>query len=188
MYMSHRWFSFRMSLIAFVATFGATAACSVARAQRPADLPLTARHVEVLQNADGGFGASAGRPSSLGATSSAIRVLRNCGGSIPDVLKCVAYVKSCRDEKTGGFAPTHGGATDVHTTAVGMLAWAELRLPSETMLPLAVGYLNEHVKTFEDIRIAVAGLEAFGAKSESFEVWTEQVKATANANGTAKPT
>ena len=37
-----------------------------------------------------------GRPSSLGATNSGLRVLRHVGGSVPDVLGCVKYVKSCR--------------------------------------------------------------------------------------------
>ena len=156
-----------------------------ARGQLPADLPLSARYAAGLQNADCGFGATKGGASSLGATSSAIRVLKNCGGSIPDVLKCVAYVKSCRDAASGGFAATPGGKPDVHTTAVGLMAWGELLLPREAVLPLAAGYFSEHVQTFEDIRIAVAGLESMGGTpAELAARWVEQVKATSNENGT----
>ena len=65
--------------------------------------------------------------SSLGATNSGLKVLLHVGGSVPDVLGCIKYVKSCRDS-TGGFAPTPGGKPDVITTAVGLMAASELKI------------------------------------------------------------
>ena len=38
-----------------------------------------------------------GQLSSLGATNSGLRVLKHVGGSVPDILGCIKYVKSCRD-------------------------------------------------------------------------------------------
>ena len=77
----------------------------VARAQTPEEVTQTARFVAGFQGPDGGFAAKAGGASSLGTTSSVIRSLKSVGGSIPDVLKCMAYVKSCHDPKAGAFAP-----------------------------------------------------------------------------------
>src|SRR4051812_15743133 len=150
-----------------------------ARAQSGDDLARTAAYIAAFQNPDGGFGARAGGPSSLPTTSTAIRVLKNVGGSIPDVLACIKYVGSCRDGESGGFAPTPGGRPDVRTTAVGLMAAAELKIADREMIEGAVKYFSQHVKSFEDIRIAVAGLEAAGSKSPDFPAWSERFGPTA---------
>lgn len=155
-----------------------------ARAQSTADLSRTGTYVAALQNPDGGFAAKAGGPSTLGTTSTAIRVLKNVGGSIPDVLACIRYVSLCRDQESGGFAPTPGGKPDVRTTAVGLMAVAELLTADEAILKGAVGYFSKNVQGFEDIRIAVAGLEAVRTTSPDFEKWTRQVREMRNPDGT----
>jgi poly(3-hydroxybutyrate) depolymerase/prenyltransferase beta subunit len=153
-------------------------------AQSTADLARTAAYAAALQNPDGGFAAQAGQASSLGATNSALRVLKYTGGSVPDVLACIAYVKSCHDAASGGFAPTPGGKPDVSTTAVGLMALDELKIPPERWADEAVAFFSRNVKTFEEIRIAVAGLEAVKKTSPDFEAWTAQVRAMRNPDGT----
>jgi len=154
------------------------------RAETTADLARTAALVAALQNPDGGFAAAAGQPSTLSSTSSAVRVLKYAGGTIPDVLSCIKYVKSCADPSSGGFANTPGGKPDVRTTAVGLMAAAELKIATDEMAEKAVAYFSKQVQAFEDIRIAVAGLEAVNKKSPDFPKWTEQVEKLRNSEGT----
>jgi acetyl esterase/lipase len=144
----------------------------------------TARYVAAFQNPDGGFAGKVGDKSSLPATSSAVRTLKNVGGSIPDVLACLKYLKSCFDPASGGFAPTPGGTPDVRTTAVAVMAVADMKIASEEMINGAIRYFSKNVKTFEDIRIAVAGLEAVEKPSPDFAAWTAQVEKDRNADGT----
>src|SRR4051812_251570 len=89
------------------------AAPALVRGASSEDPVPTARYLAAFQNSDGGFGGRMGEPSSLAATSSAIRSLKNVGGSIPDVLASIKYLRSCFDRASGGFAPTPGGMPDV---------------------------------------------------------------------------
>jgi acetyl esterase/lipase/prenyltransferase beta subunit len=162
----------------------AVSSAPFAFAQTPDELAQTAHYLASLQNRDGGFGAKPGGESTLGTTSSAVRTLKNVGGSIPDVAGCLAYVQKCVDPKTGAFAPSPGGQPDVRTTAIGLMAAAELKIADEKMTQAAVAFFSENAKTFEDIRIAVAGLEAVGAKSPDFAKWAKQVESDRNADGT----
>ncbi|HEY2154661.1 MAG TPA: hypothetical protein VGH33_03460 [Isosphaeraceae bacterium] len=70
-----------------------------ANAQTPRERAETAHYIAAFQNPDGGFSGNVGGKSSLGATSSAIRTLTYTGGSIKDVLKCIAYIDSCYDKE-----------------------------------------------------------------------------------------
>src|SRR5262249_33511180 len=114
----------------------------------------------------------------------ALRALKYLGGTLRQKETCAAFVQSCFDEKSGGFADRPGAQPDVASTAVGLLAVAELALPVENYRAGAVKYLDEHVKSFEDIRIAVAGLEAVEAKSGRAERWLEQITKMRNSDGT----
>ena len=59
---------------------------------------------------------------------------------------------------TGIYADRPGGIGDVTTTAVGMMAAAELE--PKTHFADSVEYLAKTAKTFEERRLAVAGFEA----------------------------
>ena len=72
----------------------------------PEQRGATAAYAAGHQNPDGGFSAEIGGPSSLGSTTASIRVLRYTGGSIPDVLGCIDFVRSCADDESGGFSQT----------------------------------------------------------------------------------
>ena len=158
-------------------------AAPAARCQTPEQV-RTAAFVAELQDPDGGFPNRAGLPSSLGSTSGAIRTLGHVGGSVKDVPAATAYVLSCRDPVTGGFTPAPKGKPDARSTAVGLMAVAELRVKDAALVDKAVDYLTHAVnpKEFEEIRIAVAGLEA--AKKPAPEGWARAVEATRNAEGT----
>jgi acetyl esterase/lipase len=153
-------------------------------AQSTGEMRQTAAVVAEWQNRDGGFGGKPGQASSLGSTSSAARILGFVGGSIPDVAKCIAYVKSCADPTTGGFATTPGGSADVGTTASGLMALAALKIDPTPYSEGAIAFLSKNAKTFEEVRIAVAGLEAIKATSPDFPRWIEQVKEGQNPDGT----
>jgi dienelactone hydrolase len=155
-----------------------------ASAQTPGEMAQTAAFVAAFQNPDGGFPPIAGGASTLGATSSAIRSLRYVGGSIRDVAGCIAFVRACRDSSSGGFAQAPEGKADVSTTAIGLMALAELKAVDDEATRGAIGYFSNNVKSFEDIRIAVAGFEAIEAKSPEFPAWIKQVEADRNPDGT----
>jgi prenyltransferase beta subunit len=145
----------------------------------------TIRYLQKLQNPDGGFRPDPTKEkSSLRATSSAIRALKYFGGEAGDRGRAAAFVQTCFDKSSGGFADFPGGKPDVALTAVGLMAVVELKLPLEDYEAPAIRYLGENVKNFEDIRIAVAGLEAVHKKSQKNEEWLEQVKKMGNADGT----
>lgn len=152
------------------------------RAQSPSDFAQTAAYVATLQNPDGGFGPAPGQPSSLGTTSGAVRVLKYVGGSIPDVLNCIKYVQSCRVD--GGFAPAPGGKPDSLTTSIGLLAVGELKLADKELVDGAIAFFHEHAKEDEQVRMAVAGLEAIGARSDDLPRWLEQIKKLGRPDGT----
>lgn len=178
--------SWSLTMQRFVLCLAAWAIVTIpnVHAQSPGELARTGSFIAALQNADGGFAAKTGGPSSLGSTSTAIRILKNVGGSIPDVPACIRYVKSCRDSQSGGFAPTPGGKPDVRTTAVGLMAVVELLIADDATTQAAIDYFSKNVKDFEEIRIAVAGLEAVAKTSPDFPKWIQQVEAMRNPDGT----
>jgi poly(3-hydroxybutyrate) depolymerase len=152
-------------------------------AQTPAEFAGTAAFAAAHQNKDGGFTTKVGGPSSLGATNSGLRTLRHVGGSVPDVLACVKYVKSCLTPE-GGFASTPGGKPEVVTTAVGLMAATELKISDPRMIRGAVAYLGKHARSFEEVRMAIAGLEAIGVTSPDIPRWNTQIQDMRNPDGT----
>ena len=159
------------------------AAIAPARGQTPAEFAQTAAYAAALQNKDGGFGAKVGELSSLGATNSGLRVLKHVGGSVPDILGCIKYVKSCRDAG-GGFAPVPGGKPDVVITAIGLMAAAELKIADPAMIKEAADYLGKNAKGFEEVRMAIAGLEAVHGTSPDFAKWNELLQGMRKPDGT----
>jgi pimeloyl-ACP methyl ester carboxylesterase/prenyltransferase beta subunit len=156
---------------------------SPAPGQTPAEFAQTAAYAAAHQNKDGGFAANVGQASSLGATNSGLKVLLHVGGSVPDVLGCVRYVKSCRDSD-GGFAPTPGAKPDVITTAVGLMAASELKIADAAMIASAAAYLGKNAKSFEEVRMSIAGLEAVHGTSPDFPRWHDQIEKMRNPDGT----
>jgi pimeloyl-ACP methyl ester carboxylesterase len=159
----------------------------IARADATAaseDMARTAAFIAAFQNPDGGFAGKPGGASSLGSTSSAIRALKYAGGSIPDVLACIKYVRSCFDPKQGGFAATPGGKAEVNTTASGLMAVSELLIATDEMIEEATDFFSKNAKSFEEVRIAAAGMEAVKKPSPTFPAWITQVEEMRNRDGT----
>jgi prenyltransferase beta subunit len=64
------------------------------------------------------------------------------------------------------------------------MAAVELKLPLDNYRDAAVNYLVKHVESFEDIRIAAAGLEAVGTRPSAADYWLEQIAKLRHADGT----
>ncbi|MBA4190383.1 MAG: hypothetical protein C0467_20540 [Planctomycetaceae bacterium] len=152
---------------------------SVAVAQSDAQKE-TIKWVLALEDPTGGFYVASQDPNidavprpSLRATSAALRSLKYLGAEIPNKDKHTAFVLKCYEPSTGGFAEP-GGKPDVTITSVGVMAAAELNIPHEKYAK-AMDYLKENAKTFEDVRIGAAAVEAWGVKDCPFDLlkWHE---------------
>jgi len=153
--------------------------------QTPAEMAETARFTANHQNSDGGFAPKVGGTSTLGATSSGIRILGFVAGSVRDVPGAIRYVKSCSDDASGGFAPAPGGKPDIGNTASGLMALVALRVDTKPYAEKAVAYLGKEAKSYEEVRISIAALEAIKTPSPDFPRWTtEVINANRNADGT----
>jgi prenyltransferase beta subunit len=133
----------------------------------------TLKWVLELSDPNGGFYNTAKEPGgeakpSLRATSAAVRAIKYLGGDIPNKDKHSAFVLSCFDPKSGGFSEP-GGNPDMAITSVGVMAAVELDIPKEKYAK-AMDYLKENAKTFEDVRIGAAAVEAWGVKDCPFKL------------------
>jgi prenyltransferase beta subunit len=151
----------------------------------------TVAYVQDCQQSDGGFvpAKTSGSPkaavrSSLRASSAALRALKYFDGEPRDRMACAWFIPRCFDKASGGFADHPGGQPDVVSTAVGLMAVVELKLPLDDYRDAAVNYLVKHVQSFEDIRIAAAALEAIGARPRVADRWLEQIAKLRHADGT----
>jgi prenyltransferase beta subunit len=163
-------------------------------AQTADEKKATLKFLESLQQPDGGFVAAPpgpkadGKPaSSLRATSAAVRAIKYLGGEVPNKDKVVDFVKSCSrlPGTWGAFADTPKGGGGVTETAVGIMAVTELVKHPD--LRWSLGTLSLIAHTFEERRLAVAGIEAAGATEEYtrvFKDWFAEVRKTANPDGT----
>jgi prenyltransferase beta subunit len=144
-----------------------------------------------LQTPDGAFRPFSDNPptstiplESLRATVAAVRALHYLGSDIPDKAGCIKFVARCHDPESGGFADHPKGKVGVFSTAVGLMGVAMLKMPVDKYKSGAVKFLSEHAKSFEDIRIAAAGLEAIKQPSSRAEAWLEQIGKMRNTDGT----
>ena len=133
----------------------------------------TIQFVRKLQDPSGGFKPAPDGKAGLRATTAGIRALKYVSGQpvkecVPNFDKATAFVMSCYDPKTGGFAEP-GGKPDVFTTSVGIMGAIELGVPKEKFAK-AMDYLKANAKTFEDVRIAAAAVESWGVKDCPFDL------------------
>ena len=167
---------------------GFFAAVATADAQDAAAIKQTIAYVQKLQLTSGGFLNAQPKDSettpTLQATSSALRALHYLCGDLPNRKGCIKFVESCHDPKSGAFMNTPAGKPGVFTTAVGLMAVTELKLPTDKYAKGAIQYMSENAKGFEDIRIAAAGLERLNAKSPKNDEWLKEVLKLRNKDGT----
>jgi prenyltransferase beta subunit len=158
---------------------------------RADDLTGDAATIEYLQSRQtnvGAFTNLAPAPNiriapTLQATSAGIRALHLLGAKAknPDAAK--KYVASCFNAEAGGFSAMPGNQPEVATTAIGLMAVKALDMPMDTYAPAAEKFLSANAKSFEDIRIAVAGLEASGLKSSKAKDWAADIIKLRNPDG-----
>ncbi len=152
--------------------------------------PGTIEYLRKLQTKSGGFLAKAPTPANKGmatlrSTSSAVRALHYLKGEIPDQDGAVKFIAGCFDAQSGGFGDAPGGKADVVTSAIGLMAIVELKMPVDQYRARAVKFLTAKTgSSFEEIRIAAAGLEAIGEKSSKNADWLKEVLKSANNDGT----
>jgi hypothetical protein len=131
------------------------------QAQSPDERRSSVEYVKKLQQPDGGFApAAGGKKSSLRATSAAVRALKYFGGEAADARAAAAFVDRCFDAKRFGFADAPGGKLEVPATAVGLMAIKALGMDEERYRDAGLLFLVENARGFEEVRIAVAGVEA----------------------------
>jgi hypothetical protein len=138
-------------------------------------------YVQKLQTDLGGFLANEPKAKgikvepTLRATSAAVRALTYLGGDVPKKDACIKFVERCWNAESGGFSDEPKGKPDVFSTAVGLMAVVELKMPTEKYAKGAVKYLSNNAKSFEDIRIAAAGLETLKTRSPKNALWSAAV-------------
>ncbi len=168
--------SFALVLLLPSVSFAQTEEMIEAAERKLAD-QRTAKWVFAQEAPDGGFCVTPQDPNidakpvpSLRATNGAVRALKYLG--FPLLKKeregHAAFVLKCYDPKTGGFAEP-GGKPDVTITSIGVMAAAELGIPHERYAK-AMDYLKDNAKTFEEVRIGAAAVEAWGVKDCPFKL------------------
>jgi hypothetical protein len=162
-----------------------------AQAQSPEEKQATVKFLQDLQSPSGGFLAGPEHPKmkrptvpSLRATNAALRALKYFGGEPRDPKAAARFVASCFDKSSGGFADRPNTVPDTVSTAVGIMAVVEAKLPTEPYADAVVKYLGTHAEGFEEIRLAAAGLEAIGKRPPQADDWLKQIQAMQNPNGT----
>lgn len=155
-----------------------------ARLQQQRVRKAAVAYLEKLQQKDGGFAPDAATAkSSVSATNAAVRAIQYMGGEVPNKQAAADFVQSCVEKETGGIADAPGGKVTVNTTAVGVLAAAELGVPRDAFEAGAAKYLGDNVKGFEDIRIAAAAFEALGKRPAQADAWLEEIAKLRNDDG-----
>jgi hypothetical protein len=157
----------------------------VVSAQSADEKKATVALLHKLQTKEGGFrgDAKAAGPS-LRGTSACLRAIKYFGGSVAHKEPCKQFVVSCLDEKTGGFANEPGGKPDPIVTAVGLMALVELKVPTEKYEDRAIAYMAEQARSLEQVRMAAAGLETIGKRSQKNKAWLARLARLQNSDGT----
>jgi prenyltransferase beta subunit len=162
-----------------------------AQAQSPEEKQATIKFLQQLQSPSGGFLTGPEHPKmrrptvpSLRATNAALRALKYFGGEPRDPKAAARFVASCFDKSSGGFADRPNTGPDTVSSAVGIMAVVEAKLPTEPYADAVVKYLGTHAKGFEEIRLAAAGLEAINKHPPQPEDWLKQIRALQNPDGT----
>lgn len=146
----------------------------------------TAKYLHSIASPSGGYRGQAqpDTPLTLSATSAGVRSEKYLYGEISNRDAHATFVKNCFIESEGGFAPKPKDKADVASTAIGLMAAAELGINSKELLSKSVEFLAKNAKTFEERRIAAAGFEAANQYPEVTDAWIADLRKTANPDGT----
>jgi prenyltransferase beta subunit len=143
-------------------------------------------YVNGLQGSDGGFRPTGSdSETDLGATSASLRALRYLHAQArPRNREGVrGFVLKCYEPAAGSFATKPGREPDVRSTAMGLMAIAELKMPAQDYASAINRYFAGHAKTLADIYIAAAALDAAGLSTPKAADWIAAYEATRNPAG-----
>ncbi len=143
--------------------------CLLLAVAQPA-LVETLLFIDALRDpATGAYRVTAGGKPNLRAVNGASKAIKLLGGQVTGVEKLRAFVRSCIDPATGGFAEEPGGKVSVSATAVGVITAVEVGVPRDTVRK-SLDYLKANAKSWEEVRIAGAAVEAWGVKDCPFDL------------------
>jgi hypothetical protein len=162
---------------------------SLALCQAPEDRAATIKYLLSAEAPTGGFygspPAAGSQPEpSISATTSGLRGLKYFGGQPKYPEKHASFVAKCYDAASGGFRDRPGEKPTVTTTAVGLMAAAELKMPLEQFREGVERYLAAHAKEFEEIRMAAAAAETLGKRPSAADGWLKEVAKSRSPDGT----
>ncbi|HET6572314.1 MAG TPA: prenyltransferase/squalene oxidase repeat-containing protein [Fimbriiglobus sp.] len=144
--------------------------CVVPAVAAAQDKAATVKYVLTLRDpTTGAYRVTPDGKPSLRACTGAVKALHYLGAKVPEPEKTAKFVLSCYDPQTGAFAEP-GGKPDVAITSVGVMAAVDLGIPKEKYAK-AMDYLKATAKTFEEVRIGAAALEALNEKPEWVTEW-----------------
>jgi prenyltransferase beta subunit len=126
------------------------------------------------------------KQSSLRATSAAVRAIKYLGGEVPQPEVTLKFFRSCYDPRIGTYldrpATDKADSPSPVMAAVGIMAVRELSASDDVSSSLK--YLVANAKSFEERRLAVAGMEAAKHFDPTIDEWFTEIDKTRNADGT----
>ena len=137
---------------------------TLAFAQTAEEKKGTIQFIEGLRDkASGAYKVTADGKPSLRACNGAVKSLKALGVKVTEIEKIQKFILSCYDPKTGAFAEPDG-KPDVTITSIGIIVACEVGLAKQEF-PRAMEYVLARHKTFEEMRIAAAAVEAWGSEN-----------------------
>jgi prenyltransferase beta subunit len=131
----------------------------------------TVKYVLSLQDpATGAFKVNPTAKPTLRACNGGVKVLKTLKESIPHEAELREFVEGCYISARNSFVETDGTA-DVSTNAVGIMVAIELGIPPKKMSQ-SIQFLFQNAKTFEEVRLSAAAVEAWGEKRAGFSLET----------------
>ncbi len=175
------------SLLISVAIFSSLICPAGAQKLDLEQIEQSIRYINDLQNTDGGFRPAATETlSDLGAVNSSMRALKYLHPRArPRNLELPKeFVLKCYNRSTGSFSNRPGDKPDVRSTAMGLMAMVELKMPLAEYADPIQRYFAENAKSLSDIYIAAAALHAAELTTPKAGDWISLFEKTHNADGT----
>ncbi len=144
----------------------------IVTAQTPDEKAATLKYIAGLYDSDAGaYKVDSKSKASLSACNGASKATGYMGGKVANKEKTAAFVLKCYDPAAGTFADP-GGKPGVGSTSIGVITAVEYGIPKQKF-PKVLDYLKENAKTFDDVRIGAAALEALKEKPVWVDRWIE---------------
>jgi hypothetical protein len=148
-----------------------------------ADKQATLTYIDTLHDkSTGGYRVDTKTESSLRATAGAVRAIKYLGGDPSIKAEALKFMESHRDTVTGAFSEKTG-KPDCVITSVALLGIGAFK--EHGSFDKSIDYLRANAKSFEEVRIGAAGLEATNTKPKWLDDWIAIANQQLNNDGTA---